>query len=77
MKATGMVRRMDNLGRIVIPMEVRRNLNIEAGDPIEIYVDGDYIMLKKYEDEHQCKSCKSYIGINDIYCRYCGVKIGG
>ena len=49
MKATGIVRKVDELGRIVLPIELRRNLGIEIKDPIEIYVDGDYIVLKKYE----------------------------
>ena len=49
MKATGIVRKVDELGRIVLPIELRRNLDIKVGDPIEIYVDGDYILLKKYE----------------------------
>ena len=49
MKATGIVRKVDELGRIVLPIELRRNLNINIHDPIEIFVDGEYIMLKKYE----------------------------
>lgn len=49
MKATGIVRKVDELGRIVLPIELRRNLNISIHDPIEIFVDGDFIMLKKYE----------------------------
>ena len=49
MKATGIVRKVDELGRIVLPIELRRTLGIEIKDPIEIYVDGDYILLKKYE----------------------------
>jgi len=49
MKATGIVRKVDVLGRIVLPIELRKNLDIEREDPIEIYVDGDYILLKKYE----------------------------
>ena len=49
MKATGIVRKVDELGRIVLPIELRRTLNIRHEDPIEIFVDGDYIMLKKYE----------------------------
>ena len=49
MKATGIVRKVDVLGRIVLPIELRKNLDIEKEDPIEIYVDGDYILLKKYE----------------------------
>lgn len=49
MKATGIVRRIDDLGRIVIPKEIRKNLRIREGDPLEIYVEknGD-IILKKY-----------------------------
>ncbi|GBF32872.1 stage V sporulation protein T [Desulfocucumis palustris] len=48
-KATGIVRRIDDLGRVVIPKELRRNLKIREGDPLEIYVDrGGQIMLKKY-----------------------------
>lgn len=57
MKATGIVRKVDELGRIVIPMELRKTLGIEIKDPVEIYVDGDFIMLKKYES--QCTFCGS------------------
>ncbi len=49
MKSTGVVRKVDELGRIVLPIELRRNLDIEIKDPIEIYVDGDTIILKKYQ----------------------------
>ena len=49
MKSTGIVRRTDDLGRIVIPKELRRNLRIKEGDPLEIFMEGSYIMLKKYE----------------------------
>jgi transcriptional pleiotropic regulator of transition state genes len=48
MKATGIVRKVDDLGRIVVPIELRRTFDIDIKDPIEIYVDGDYILLKKY-----------------------------
>ena len=48
MKATGIVRRVDELGRIVLPIELRRTLDIEIKDPLEIFVDGDRIILKKY-----------------------------
>ena len=48
MKSTGIVRRMDELGRIVLPAELRKNLNISEKDPLEIYVNGDSIVLKKY-----------------------------
>lgn len=49
MKATGIVRKVDELGRIVLPIELRRTLNIDIKDPIEIFVDDEYILLKKYE----------------------------
>jgi transcriptional pleiotropic regulator of transition state genes len=49
MKATGIVRPVDALGRVVIPVELRRNLGIKTEDSLEIFVDGQYIMLKKYE----------------------------
>lgn len=49
MKSTGVVRRVDELGRIVIPIELRRNLDIAEKDALEIYVDGEQIILKKYE----------------------------
>ena len=49
MKSTGIVRKVDELGRIVIPMELRRNLDIAEKDALEIYVDGEQIILKKYE----------------------------
>ena len=48
-KATGIVRKVDELGRIVLPIELRRNLDINIKDPIEIYVDGNTILLKKYQ----------------------------
>lgn len=50
MKSTGIVRKVDELGRVVIPIELRRVLGIEEKDPVEIYVDGDKIILKKYTD---------------------------
>ena len=48
MKATGVVRRIDDLGRIVIPKEIRRNLRIRDGESLEIFVDNDNIVLKKF-----------------------------
>ena len=49
MKSTGIVRKVDELGRVVIPIELRRTLNIGEKDALEIYVDGPQIILKKYE----------------------------
>ena len=49
MKSTGMARKVDGLGRIVIPMELRRTQDIDIKDSLEIFVDGEEIVLKKYE----------------------------
>jgi transcriptional pleiotropic regulator of transition state genes len=48
MKSTGIVRNIDELGRIVVPKEIRKKLGIANTDPVEIYVDGDKIILTKY-----------------------------
>ena len=49
MKATGVVRRIDDLGRVVIPKEIRRTLRIKEGDPLEIFTDKEgEVILKKY-----------------------------
>ncbi|NLU41697.1 MAG: AbrB/MazE/SpoVT family DNA-binding domain-containing protein [Firmicutes bacterium] len=49
MKSTGIVRKVDELGRVVIPIELRRTMQIAEKDPLEIYVDAEKIILKKYE----------------------------
>lgn len=49
MKATGIVRKVDDLGRLVIPMETRKTLGIGVGEPMEFFVEGDVIVLKKYD----------------------------
>lgn len=49
MKSTGIVRKLDELGRVVIPVELRRTLSIEEKDGLEIFVDGDRIVLRKYQ----------------------------
>jgi transcriptional pleiotropic regulator of transition state genes len=49
MKATGIVRRIDELGRVVIPKEIRRTLRIRESDPLEIFMDGQRIVLQKYQ----------------------------
>ncbi|NLY76758.1 MAG: AbrB/MazE/SpoVT family DNA-binding domain-containing protein [Tissierellia bacterium] len=48
MKSTGVVRKVDRLGRVVIPIELRRNLDIEEKDALEIFIEGEQIILKKY-----------------------------
>lgn len=69
MKATGIVRKVDELGRIVLPIELRRTLGIEVRDPIEIYVDEGKILLKKYAPA--CIIC----GESDDLIEYKGKKI--
>jgi len=54
MKSTGMVRKVDELGRVVLPIELRRSLGIKEKDAIEIYIDGDKIILKKYVPNMAC-----------------------
>lgn len=49
MKSTGVVRRVDSLGRVVLPMECRRTLGIKVGDSMEIFVDGGTLIFRKYE----------------------------
>jgi transcriptional pleiotropic regulator of transition state genes len=57
MKSTGIVRKVDELGRIVLPIELRRTLDIAERDPLEIYVDGTSIILRKHESS--CVFCGS------------------
>lgn len=57
MKATGILRKIDGLGRIVIPMEIRNKLEISQNDPLEIHVEGNSIVLRKYEPD--CTFCGS------------------
>ena len=55
MKSLGIVRKIDELGRIVLPVELRRTLDIEIKDSLEIYIDGDRIILRKHGDS--CVFC--------------------
>jgi len=61
MKSTGIVRKVDELGRIVLPIELRRTLEIAEKDMLEIYVDGDAIVMKKYTPS--CIFCGGTKGI--------------
>ena len=54
MKSTGIVRKIDELGRVVIPIELRRTLEIHEKDAVEIFVDEDRIILQKYEPRMTC-----------------------
>jgi AbrB family transcriptional regulator, transcriptional pleiotropic regulator of transition state genes len=55
MKSTGIVRKVDELGRVVIPIELRRTLGIAEKDALEIYVDDERIILKKYKPSMTCQ----------------------
>ena len=63
MKSTGIIRKMDELGRIVLPMELRKKLGINRQDPIEIYVDGDSIILRKAGNT--CIFCGAEDGLSE------------
>lgn len=54
MKSTGIVRKIDELGRIVVPIELRRAMDLQIKDPVEIFVDGEEIILKKYTAHNAC-----------------------
>ncbi len=78
MKSTGIIRRMDELGRVVIPIEIRNQFNIAEKDPIEIYVDGSSIILKKFEPNCIfCGNTKNLLEYHDkLICKDCSKKIG-
>ena len=80
MKSTGIVRPLDSVGRIVLPMEIRKKLNItERNDSLEIYTEGDKIILKKYAPN--CVFCGSEKDITVFkgknICRKCLNEING
>ena len=64
MKATGIVRNLDQLGRFVIPKETRKALDLNEGDPIEMFTDGDEIILKKYNPG--CHCCGSMDHLTEV-----------
>ena len=78
MKSTGIVRKVDELGRIVLPIELRRTLGIEEKDALEIYVEGSTVILRKYQPS--CVFCDdasdvvSFRGKN--ICRNCLKEMG-
>lgn len=65
MKQTGIVRRIDDLGRVVIPREIRNILLLQEGDPLEIFVDEDCIKLKKYTPDYEFNDM-----VNDLEKRF-------
>lgn len=77
MKSTGIIRKVDELGRIVIPIELRNKLDIAIKDPIEIFVEGSSIVLKKYEQNCIfCGNTKELTSYKDkLICTKCLTKI--
>lgn len=74
-KSTGIVRRVDNLGRVVLPMELRKTRGIKEKDLLEVFVEGDRIILVPYRAQTPCEACghtnenAEYYRIN--VCRKC------
>ena len=77
MKSTGIIRIVDELGRVVIPIEIRNKFDIAEKDPIEIYVDGSSIVLKKYEPNCVfCGNTKNLTTYKDkLVCSKCTQKL--
>ena len=77
MKSTGIVRRVDELGRVVIPIEIRNKFDIAEKDPIEIYVDGSSIILRKFEPN--CIFCGNSKKLSEykgkLVCNKCLAKL--
>lgn len=77
MKATGIVRKLDQLGRIVIPKELRATFDLKETDPIEIFVEGEDIVLRKYQPA--CIFCNEATDITQFegknVCKKCLAKI--
>ena len=64
MKTTGVVRQLDTLGRIVLPIELRRTMDLNVKDPVEIFVDGDSIVLRKQQTS--CIFCGGAVSLNSF-----------
>ncbi len=79
MKSTGIVRKLDVLGRMVLPKSLRETLNLDFKDPLEIYVDGDQIILKKYEPA--CVFCGDARNVENFkgknICENCLIEMKG
>ncbi|OPY59157.1 MAG: Transition state regulatory protein AbrB [Pelotomaculum sp. PtaU1.Bin035] len=77
MKSTGIVRKVDELGRVVIPIELRRTLGIDVNDSLEIYTDSEKIILKKYAPG--CRFCNNVSNILEVgkiaICRNCAAEL--
>lgn len=73
MKSIGIIRRVDELGRVVIPIELRKTMDIEEGTQLEIFVKGNEIVLRKFMPK-QCE-CGQRVEDMDKYCSKCGKKV--
>ncbi|MGN0708239.1 MAG: AbrB/MazE/SpoVT family DNA-binding domain-containing protein [Faecalibacterium sp.] len=71
MKSTGIVRGVDSLGRIVLPKELRTTLKLDADSKLEIFVDGDAIVLKKHRPIGSCDFCGEVDPVAVHYAGYC------
>ena len=71
MKATGIVRRIDDLGRIVIPKEIRRNIGLREGEAMEIFLDDNCVCFKKYSpsEEDFAVRCQKYVSDRGAYIK--------
>ena len=72
MKSTGIVRGIDSLGRIVLPKELRTSMHLDTDTKLEIFVDGDAIVLKKYRPSGTCDFCGE---VDEQAIQYSGSKI--
>lgn len=77
MRATGIVRRVDDLGRVVIPKEIRRTLNLKEGDALELFVEDNKVIFEKYlpSTERFAASCAEYVEVMQNVIR--GVMVSG
>lgn len=73
MKSTGIIRRTDDLGRIVIPKELRKSFGIEENTPLEIFLRGNQIILEK-SNQKVCQNCGQTLNEKCNYCSNCGKK---
>lgn len=79
MKATGIVRKIDELGRVVLPRELRTTLGLNIKDPVEIYTEGDKIVFRKYQTSCVfCNADENLIPFNEkLLCKECLAKLKG
>jgi transcriptional pleiotropic regulator of transition state genes len=76
MKATGIVRRIDHLGRVVLPKELRRTMDINEDDPMEIFTEDGTIILKPYAVKCKCGASDDLLHVGDIHiCKKCALAV--